>query len=94
MMNALVAGLPLLTIQKYCPTTTSPPTLYLCEVFGHLALMRVEGYSIPEIDYALAPWMGCRRTVCGIVFRLFLLFSKFFGVWSGPRRIIRTLLFL
>ena len=94
MMNALVAEPPLLTTRKYCPTTTSPSTLYLCHVLGHFYLMSEEGCSILAIAEALATWPGRRRTVCGIVFRPSPRFLRFCRVWSGPRWIIRTLLFL
>ena len=75
MMNVSVAGLPLLTTQKYYPTTTTPSTVSLCHVFDHLSLMRAEGCSIRAIDEALDPWPGRRRTFHGIVFRRFSRFS-------------------
>ena len=65
-MNASVSGLPLLNTQKYCTKITTPSTLSFYHVFGHMALMREEGCSIPAIAEDLVPWMGRRRTVRGI----------------------------
>ena len=53
------AGLPLLTAQKSCPTTTVPSTLSLCHAFIHLYLMRGGGdASYGWFDYALVPMDG------------------------------------
>ena len=49
MMNALVAGLPLLITRKSCPTSTRPSTLYLCHVFSQFYLMKSEGCIIRVI---------------------------------------------
>ena len=94
MMNAPVSGLPLLATRKYFATCTSPSTLSLCHVFVHFSLIRVEGCSIWVISVDLSPFPGSRRTVSGIVFCQFSQFFRFCGVWSGPSRIIRTILFL
>ena len=51
-MNALVDGLPLLTSQKYFPTTISPSTLFICHVFCQLYLMREEWCSTQAISEA------------------------------------------
>ena len=93
-MNASVSGLPLLTTQKHYPTSTIPYNLSLCHVFVQFYLMRAEWCSIQDIDDDLSPCTGRRRTVRGIMFCRFSQFSQFCGVWSGPRRIIRTFLFL
>ena len=68
MMNASVAGLPLLTTQKSCPTSTRPSNLSLYHFFAHLSLIRLEGCNIWSISDFLDPWPGRRRTVRSIVF--------------------------
>ena len=71
MMNALVAGLRLITTRKYCPASTRPSNISLCHVFGHFYLMLAEGCRIWAIAEALAPWPGWRRTLLVIVFYQF-----------------------
>ena len=93
-MNTSVAGIPLLTTRKYCPTRTSPSTLSLCHVFSHLYLARTEGYSIRVIAEALAHGRVGGAWFVALRFVNFCNLCDYAEYGVALIRIIRTLFFM